>query len=105
VVAIQLKPGMKLFSCVCTAELVVVRAAPDPVDLRCGGEPLATAAPDPATRTDPQPGFDSGTLLGKRYADDDGTFELLSTKPGSGSLSVGEGLLELKGAKPLPASD
>jgi hypothetical protein len=52
-----------------------------------------------------EPGFDQGTQLGKRYADDDLGLELLCTKAGEGSLSVGEGILAVKGAKPLPASD
>ncbi len=43
--------------------------------------------------------------LGKRYVDADGSVELLCTKPGPSSLSVGEQLMTLKEAKPLPASD
>jgi len=50
-------------------------------------------------------GFDQGTQLGKRYSDDDLGIELLCTKAGEGSLSVGEAVLADKGAKPLPASD
>ena len=49
--------------------------------------------------------YASGTLLGKRYADDDAGLELLCTAAGEGSLSVGEVTLEIKGAKPLPSSD
>jgi hypothetical protein len=43
--------------------------------------------------------------MGKRYADDDLGLEVLCTKPGPGSLSVGDTPLPVKGAKPLPASD
>ena len=50
-------------------------------------------------------GFDGGTQLGKRYADDELGLELLCSKAGEGSLSVGEAVLDVKGAKPLPASD
>jgi hypothetical protein len=50
-------------------------------------------------------GFDQGTQLGKRYADEELGVEVLCTKAGEGSLSVGETLLAVKGAKPLPASD
>ncbi len=43
--------------------------------------------------------------MGKRYVDEGGA-ELLVTKAGAGSLSVGTTLLEQKTAKPpLPASD
>jgi hypothetical protein len=52
-----------------------------------------------------EPGFDQGTQLGKRYSDDELGIELLCTKAGEGSLSVGETVLAVKGAKPLPASD
>jgi len=46
-----------------------------------------------------------GTLLGKRYADGDTGLELLCTKAGEGSLSLGGTPLALKEAKPLPSSD
>jgi hypothetical protein len=51
------------------------------------------------------PGFDGGVLIGKRYTDGSGDLELLCTKAGSSSLSVGDELLVLKDAKPLPSSD
>ena len=50
------------------------------------------------------PNFSDGTVMGKRYIDDSGA-ELLVTKAGAGSLSIGDTPLELKTAKPLPASD
>ena len=43
--------------------------------------------------------------MGKRFADEDLGLEVLCTKPGAGSLSVGGTLLQVKGAKPLPSSD
>jgi hypothetical protein len=48
--------------------------------------------------------FSGGTLMGKRYVDDGGA-EVLVTKAGAGSLSIGTTPLEIKEAKPLPASD
>ena len=44
-------------------------------------------------------------MLGKRYCDEDGTVEVLCTKPGDGSVGVGQTAFGLKEAKPLPASD
>jgi hypothetical protein len=41
--------------------------------------------------------------MGKRYVDENGA-ELLVTKPGAGSLSVGQTALQLKEVKPLSAS-
>ena len=53
----------------------------------------------------PAEGADGGTLMGKRYVDPEETLELLCTKPGAGSLGIGDTLLEIKESKPLPASD
>jgi hypothetical protein len=50
-------------------------------------------------------GHDRGALLGKRYSDDELGLELLCTKGGQASISVGQAVLTVKGAKPLPASD
>jgi len=103
-VAIQLKAGMRLKSQTDACEVVVVKAPADPVDLRCGGHPLV-AAGEEAGGQSVESGFDGGTQLGKRYADDELGLELLCSKAGEGSLSVGDTVLDIKGAKPLPASD
>ena len=101
----QLKPGTRLESATCDAQVVVVRAPADgsDVDVRCGGEPMREAG----TGGDRLPVSFEGeaTLLGKRYADDDLGLELLCSKPGAGALSVGDQPLLIKGAKPLPSSD
>ena len=54
---------------------------------------------------EPAPEFATGAVLGKRYADDDGGIELLVTKAGAGSLSVGTTALAVKNPKRLPSSD
>ncbi len=102
--AIQLKAGARLRSATDACEVVVVRAPAEPVDLRCGGHPFLPADADPETLPI-VPGFDGGTQLGKRYSDDELGVEVLCTKAGEGSISVGETILAVKGAKPLPASD
>lgn len=101
---IQLRNGLRLRSAVCATELVVVRAPAAPIDLRCGGTPMAEAGGDVATGV-VDPAFAEGTLLGKRYADEVLGLEVLCTKAGDGSLSIGNGPLAIKSAKPLPASD
>jgi hypothetical protein len=103
--ALNVKSGTRLHSVVCSTEVIVVRAPKEPVDLRCGGHALAIESEPRPAGAEPEPGFDAGTLLGKRYTDDDKSFELLCTKAGTGSLSLGDVLLQLSGAKPLPASD
>jgi hypothetical protein len=97
---VQTKPGLKLRGTTCSTEIVVVRPAGD-VDIACCGESMTdgeTSIPDSA----PSPG---GVLLGKRYADETTGLEVLCTKPGPGPLSVDGRELEVKGPKPLPASD
>ena len=53
----------------------------------------------------PSEGFDGGTAVGKRYIDMTDAVELLCTKSGAGTLSIASEVLEVKSAKPLPASD
>jgi hypothetical protein len=100
----QLKAGTRLRSATDACEIVVVKAPAEPVDLRCGGHAFLAIDAEPAPQN-VEPGFDQGTQLGKRYADDDLGLEVLCTKAGEGSISVGETILAVKGAKALPASD
>lgn len=101
----KLRPGQKLHSAVCDAQVVVVKAPSGEVELGCGGAPLL----DDGQQADGSPALDpslgDGPLLGKRYADDDLGLELLCTRPGAGALTVEGRPLLLKGAKPLPSSD
>lgn len=102
--ALDLRPGDRLRSAVCSTELVVVKAPAEAIDLRCGGVAVLgpdDSAPDGAALV---ADFAVGTLIGKRYTDG-ADLELLCSKAGEGSLSVGETALEVKGAKPLPSSD
>jgi hypothetical protein len=99
----ELKPGARLESATCDAQVVVVKAPGGEVDVRCGGEPMRELG----AGGDRSPITNQGepTLLGKRYADDELGLELLCTKAGDGSLSIGDTPLLVKGAKPLPSSD
>lgn len=101
----QLKPGTRLKSCVCTTEVIVVRAAEgENVDLRCGAHPmLHIDQPESGQTLDTA--HSDGTLLGKRYLSADESVEVLCTKAGDGSLSIGSEPLARKDAKPLPSSD
>jgi hypothetical protein len=96
-----MKPGTKLKSAVCDAEVMVIRGTAMVVE--CGGAPMVEERP--AERGTLAAGWDKGTQIGKRYVDAAGTVELLCVKPGRGSLSIGGVALQLKDAKPLPASD
>ena len=96
-----MKPGTKLKGQVCDTEVMVIRCGEGTIE--CGGVPMAELKPETAGAIDPA--HAAGALLGKRYVDTSGTFELLCVKPGKGSLSVSGIALSIKDAKPLPASD
>jgi len=101
----DLKAGSRLRSMTDSTEVIVVKAPHVAVDLRCGGQPMVSIDEAPGADLPLEPGFDAGCQLGKRYADDDTGIEVLCTKPGPASLSIGTEALHLKGAKPLPSSD
>lgn len=96
-----MKPGTRLKSAADDTEVMVIRSGTGAIE--CGGAPMAEAKPAAAATLNPD--FAAGSLMGKRYVDAAGTFELLCVKPGKGSLSVDGTLLFTKDAKPLPASD
>jgi hypothetical protein len=99
------KAGLRLASVVCDTEVIVIKAPKEDLDLRCGGRPMVELD-DGASRTGtPAAPFDGGTLIGKRYATADPAVEVLCTKAGAGSLSIGEVALPAKEAAPLPSSD
>lgn len=95
-----MKPGTRLKSAVCDTEVMVIRGGEGAV--QCGGSPMTE---DGAKAGEPAPDHMNGTLIGKRYVDGGGTFELLCVKPGKGSLAVDGTAMSTKDSKPLPASD
>ena len=101
----QFKPGMRIRSAVCDAEVMVIAAPAGDVEVTCGGVPMIAMDAEPPAGVAIDPDAAEGTQLGKRYTNEAGDLELLCTKPGKGSLGCGATLLTIKGAKPLPASD
>jgi hypothetical protein len=93
-----------LASVVDNTAVVVVRAPRDDVDINCGGHAMVDAQSRPAL-IDADPDQMAGSLLGKRYVDEQATIELLCTKEGQGTLVVDGQALTMKAAKPLPSSD
>ncbi|MCV7345882.1 hypothetical protein [Mycolicibacterium rhodesiae] len=100
----MIKTGTRLQSQVCDTQVIVVRSSERLDDLRAGGVPMIPLDGEKTEGAQLDPDFAAGTVMGKRYVDADGA-ELLVTKAGAGSLSVGTTPLEQKTAKPLPASD
>ena len=102
---VTLKAGTRLRSAVCSTEVMVIAAPADGVDVRCGGTPMIGMDEQSPEGAALDTAASAGTQLGKRYVNEGGDLELLCTKPGEGSVAVGETALVLKEAKPLPSSD
>jgi hypothetical protein len=103
----MIKNGTRLQSQVCDTQVIVVRSADSLDDLRAGGAPMVpigTESPGKGSEYIIDAALSDGNLMGKRYVDDGGA-EVLVTKAGTGTLSVGATPLTIKEAKPLPASD
>jgi hypothetical protein len=100
----ELRPGSRLKSTVCDTEVIAVKASGDH-DVTCGGAAMAAATADVGEKGTPSEAAASGTQMGKRYVNEDESLELLCTKPGAGSLGIGDAPLTIKESKPLPASD
>ncbi len=100
----QLKAGTRIRSAVCNSEVMVIAAPDGDVDVRCGGAPMIEISAEKSGGS-VDASAAGGTQIGKRYVNEAGDLELLCTKPGDGSLGLGDALLVLKEAKPLPSSD
>ena len=100
----MIKNGTRLQSQVCDTQVIVVRSADSLDDLRAGGVAMVPLDSQKSADLSIDPAFSEGNAMGKRYVDETGA-EVLVTKAGAGTLSVGTTALSLKEAKPLPASD
>ncbi|CDO31168.1 MULTISPECIES: hypothetical protein [Mycobacteriaceae] len=100
----MIKNGTRLQSQVCDTQVIVVKTADSLDDLRCGGQSMVPVGSERSAGVSPDPAFADGNAMGKRYVDA-GDAEVLVTKAGAGTLTVGTTALALKEAKPLPASD
>ncbi len=100
----MVKSGTRLQSQVCDTQVIVVKASDELDELCCGGAPMVPldAQIDSAAILNPE--FATKSVMGKRYVEAAGA-EVLVTKSGAGTLTVGSIPLVLKEAKPLPASD
>lgn len=103
--ALTVTPGTRLYSTVCSTELIAVKAPAGEVELNIGGAPAATTPPEARDESALAQGQDAGAAIGKRYVNEDETLELLCTKAGPGVPAVGGTVMTIKGAKPLPSSD
>lgn len=105
----KVHPGTRLRSVVCATEVIVVRAPAADVILHCGGQPMTLIdrngpPPEPVAAL-LDPALAAGTQLGKRYVAADSAIEVLCTKAGAGTLTLGGSPLTVANSKPLPSSD
>ncbi|MDX1884349.1 hypothetical protein [Mycolicibacterium sp. 120270] len=100
----MIKNGTRLQSQVCDTQVIVVRSSDSLDDLRAGGAPMVPIGDEVNSDLTLDESLADGNLMGKRYVDDTGA-EVLVTKAGKGTLSIGTTPLSIKEAKPLPASD
>ena len=101
----QLRPGQRLRSQVCETQVIIVHPADTDVVLNCGGSPMVDLDSDVQSGSAPQAGLVGGNEMGKRYVMPDSSLEVLVTKAGAGTLTVGDDPLLTKEVKPLPSSD
>jgi hypothetical protein len=101
----KLSVGLRLRSVVCESEAIVVIGSPHEFDLRCGGEPMIEMTKAVPLKPQLEEAQEEGALIGKRYVNANGDFELLVTKSGNGQLSLGPEPLFVKVSKKLPSSD
>jgi hypothetical protein len=100
----KLKPGMRIKSAVCDTEVVVIRAPKSGLPFCGGAEMLAPTEARPTVGASLDP-HSKGTVLGKRYFDEESDLELLCAKGGLGSLTIEGRPLAIREAKKLPSSD
>lgn len=98
-----LKAGARFKSAVCDTQVMIVKAPAGEHVLGCGGAEMI--APTATGGGSLDAALAGGTLIGKRYVNEDESLELLCTKGGQGTLSLNGVALDVKQAKQLPSSD
>ncbi len=99
----EIKPGLKLKSAVCDAEVMIIKPG-SATTLTCGGVPML-AAGDTANGAEANTEHMNGCQIGKRYITSDESLEVLCVKAGKGSLAADDEPLLQKDTKKLPSSD
>jgi hypothetical protein len=102
-----MKTGQQMKSVVCSGKVIVLRAPKDQtIVLSCGGAPMVDAKSDAAQdKQVADPALLGGSIMGKRYVDQEADVHLLCVTAGEGTLTVNGRPLEIEVAKQLPSSD
>jgi hypothetical protein len=100
----ELKPGSRWKSAVCSTEIAVVKRASD-IALGCGGHAMIPVGGERPAGAAMANGHAAGTLVGKRYVDADSGLEVLCTKAGCGLLTANGREMAIREPNRLPSSD
>jgi hypothetical protein len=101
----KLKPGQRLKSAVSEAQIMVIKAPAEETRIQCAGVDMLELSAEGAAAPGPESSIEGVLQIGKRYANQTGTLELLCTKGGAGLLSSDEEVLQPRLSKQLPSSD
>jgi hypothetical protein len=101
----KLKPGQRLKSAVSEAQIMVIKAPTGEIRIQCAGVDLLELAAEASGALGSGSSTEGVLQIGKRYANQAGTLELLCTKGGAGLLSADEEILQPRQSKQLPSSD
>ena len=99
----SLTPGTRLKSTVCTTEIMIIAAPSEDVEIKCGGEPMSQG--EDGNGGSVHQDHADGSVIGKRYTNEEGSLEVLCVKAGEGSLWAGGAAMKVKGATKLPKTD
>lgn len=102
---LHLNLGQRVFDSASGGEFIVVRAPDADLDLTIGGQSPVLEKSDSRTGASADASEPQRVVLGKRYASDDGSLELLCVKPGTNRPVLAGRPLDAVQPKPLPASD
>jgi hypothetical protein len=102
---LHVKLGQRVFDSASGGEFIVVRAPDAELDLTIGGQAPAFEKSDAIAPIGADASASQQVTLGKRYASDDGSLELLCVKPGTNLPVLAGRALDAVQPKPLPASD
>ena len=100
---VSLTPGTRLKSTVCTTEIMVITAPAEGIGIMCGGEPMNPDGEGNGGSVHQE--HAAGSILGKRYTNEEGSLEVLCVKGGEGTLWAGGTAMKMKNAKKLPKTD
>ncbi|MDE0242915.1 MAG: hypothetical protein OXQ84_22380 [bacterium] len=82
---------------------MIITAPSEDVEIKCGGEPMSQG--EDGNGGSVHQDHADGSVIGKRYTNDEGSLEVLCVKAGEGSLWASGAAMKVKDATKLPKTD